>query len=103
MRKISPKQKRLSALTAENETLLKRTLELTEEIGTLEHLVTAHRQVTDLQRMLAHHITKLPLQPEAEDSPDNLLFNLLGCTMMSYAEVIHKLPSACTHPAPRQD
>ena len=83
-------QKRLSALTAENESLLQRTLELTEELSTLRNLAAFQCQVPVLQRMLAHHITKLPLQPEPEDAPDNLLFNLLGCNPSSYAEIIQE-------------
>ena len=40
--------------------------------------------------MLAHHVTNFPLQPEAENVPENLLFNLLGCSQLSYAEVIQE-------------
>ena len=47
--------------------------------------------------MLAHHITKLPLQPEAEDAPDNLLFNQLGCNPLSYAEVIQEKYRVLVH------
>ena len=63
---------------------------MTGELGTLRNLAAAHRQVHVLQRMLAHHITKFPLQPEAGDTSENLLFNLLGFSPLSYAEDIQE-------------
>ena len=77
--KEQPKQ-RLSTLATENESLLKRTFELTDELGTLRSLAASHRHIPGLHSMVAHHVSRLPLHPEAEDVPDNLLFDLLGCT-----------------------
>ena len=77
-------KQRLSTLTTENESLLKRTFELTDELATLRKLATSHRHTPVLQRMVAHHVTRLPLHSEAEDAPDNLLFDLLGCTPTAY-------------------
>ena len=53
---------RLSVLTMENESLLKRTLELTEELATLKNLATAHSRVPVFCCGCSHIITKLPLQ-----------------------------------------
>ena len=83
-------KQRLSTLTIENETLLKRTFELTDELATLKSLAASHRHTPVLQRMLAHHVTRLPLHSEAEDAPANLLFDLLGCTPTTYNEVLQE-------------
>ena len=81
---------RFSTITLENESLLKRTFELTDELATLRSLAASHRHIPVLQRMLAHHVTRLPLHSEAEDAPDNLLFDLLGCTPTTYTEVLQE-------------
>ena len=91
-----PKQ-RLSALTAENESLLKRTFEQTDELATLRLLAASYRHTPVLQRMLAHHVTRLPLHSEAEDAPNNLLFDLLGCTPTTYTEVLQENIPALQH------
>ena len=83
-------KQRLSTLTIENETLLKRTFELTDELATLKSLAASHGHTPVLQRMLAHHVTRLPLHSEAEDAPANLLFDLLGCTPTTYNEVLQE-------------
>ena len=86
-------KQRLSTLRTENEALLKRTFELTDELATLRSLAASHRHtpvLQVLQRMLAHHVTRLPLHSEAEDAPDNLLFDLLGCTPTAYTEVLQE-------------
>ena len=77
-----------STLTLENESLLKRTFELTDELATLRSLAASHRHIPVLQRMVAHHVARLPLHSEAEDAPANLLFDLLGCTATAYTEVL---------------
>ena len=79
-------KQRLSTLTTENQALLKRTFEL----ATLRSLAASHRHTHVIQRMLAHHVTRLPLHSEAEDAPDNLLFDLLGCTPTAYTEVLQE-------------
>ena len=81
-------EQRLFTLTMENESLRKRTFELTDELATLRSLAASHRHSLVLQRMVAHHVTRLPLHSEAEDAPDNLLFDLLGCTPTTYNEVL---------------
>ena len=81
---------RLSTLTLENESLLKRTFEHTDELATLKSLAASHRHTPVLQRMLAHHVTRLPLHSETEDAPDNLLFDFLGCTPTTYNEVLQE-------------
>ena len=80
-------KQRLSTLTRENETLLKRTFELTDELATLRSPAASHRHTPVLQRMLAHHVNRLPLHSEA---PNNLLFDLLGCTPTAYTEVLQE-------------
>ena len=47
--------------------------------------------------MLAHHVTRLRLHSEAEDAPDNLLFDLLGCTPTAYTEVLHEIIRVLLH------
>ena len=59
-----------------------------DKLATLRSLAASHRHSPVLQRMLAHHVTRLPLHSEAEDAPDNLLFDLLGCTPTAYTEVL---------------
>ena len=54
-------KQRLSTFTTENEALLKRTFELTDELASLRTLTVSHRHTPVLQRMLAHHVTRLPL------------------------------------------
>ena len=83
-------KQRLSTLTTENENLLKRTFELTVEPATLRSLAATHLHTPVLQRMIAHHVTRLPLHSEAEEAPDNLLFDLLGCTPTAYTEVLQE-------------
>ena len=83
-------KQRLSTITIENEPLLKRTFELTDELATLKSLAASHRHTPVLQRMLAHHVTRLPLHSEAEDAPANFLFDLLGCTPTTYHEVLQE-------------
>ena len=72
------------------QSLLKGTFELTHELATLRSLAASHRHIPVLQRMLAHHVTRLPLHSEAEDDPDNLLFDLLGCTPTTDTEVLQE-------------
>ena len=83
-------EQRLSKLTIENETLLKRTFELKDELATLKSLAASHLHTPVLQRMLAHHVTLLPLHSEAEDAPANLLFHFLGCTPTTYNDVLQE-------------
>ena len=83
-------KQRLSTLTTENECLLKRTFELTDELATLRSLAASHRHTPVLQRMLIHHVTQLQPHSKAEEAPDNLLFDLLGCTPTAYTEVLQE-------------
>ena len=83
-------KQRLSTLTLGNESLPKRTFELTDELATLRSLAASHSHSHVLQRMVAHHVTRLPLHSEAEVAPDNLLFDLLGCTPTTYNEVLQE-------------
>ena len=83
-------KQRLSTLTTENEALLKRTFELTDELASLRTLAASHRQIPVLQRMVAHHVTRLPQNSEAGDVPDNLVFDLLGCMPTAYTDVLHE-------------
>ena len=71
-------KQRFYTLTTENGALLKRTFELTDELANLGTLAAFNRQFRVLRRMVAHHVTRLPLHSEAEDVPDNLLIDLLG-------------------------
>ena len=83
-------KQRLSTLTTENESFLRHTFELTDELATLRTLAASHRQIPVLQRTVAHHVTRLPQHFEVEDAPDNMLFDLLGCTPTAYAEVLQE-------------
>ena len=83
-------KQRPSTFTTENEVLLKRTFELRDELASLRTLAASHGHIPVLQRMVAHHVTRLPLHSEAEDAPATLLFDLLGCTPTNYTEVLQE-------------
>ena len=59
--KIANLQQRITALTRENEALLKRTLDLTEDVSSLKLITANSRQVPVMQRMIRFNILKLPL------------------------------------------
>ena len=71
---------RLPTLATENESLLKRTFEITDKLGNLRSLAASHRRIPVFQRM----------ELTTEDAPDNLLFDLLGCTPAAYTDVLQR-------------
>lgn len=81
---------RVHTLNEENEALLKRTFDLSEQVTSLTAITTSTRHVPALQRMVAHHINTLPLNPAPEDAPANYLFNLLGCSPSASTELIQE-------------
>ena len=83
-------KQKLSTLTTENEALLERSFELTDELPTLRSLAASQGHIRVIQRMVAHQVTRLPLHSEAEDAPDNLLFDLLGCATTTYTEFLQE-------------
>ena len=81
---------RLSTPTSANESFLRPNFELTDELATLRTLTASHRHIPVLQRRVDQHVNRLPLHSEAEYAPDNMLFDLLGCTLTAYNEVLQK-------------
>ena len=59
--KIANLQQRITTLTTENKDLLKRTLDLTEDVSSLKSITANSRQVPVMQRMVWFNILKLPL------------------------------------------
>ena len=83
--KIANLQQRIAALTTENEALLKRTVELTEDVSCLKSITANSRQVLVMQRMVWFNILKLLLLQMLLDRypidvPPEYFFNLLKCS-----------------------
>ena len=94
-KKITNLQQRIATLTTENEALLKRTLESTEDVSSLKSITANNRQVPVMQRMVWFNILKLlllqmPLDKYPEDGPPEYFFNLLNCSPSSTPEVIQE-------------
>ena len=87
---VSKLQQREATLNDENEALLKRTFELTEDVSTLTVITYTHRHLPALQRMLFHHLKKLPLTTNPEELPHNLLFHVVGCAPSSSPGIIQE-------------
>ena len=90
---ITDLKTRIATLTSENESLLKRTLELTEDVSALSAITTNQRYVPVMQRIIWHHVLQqpllqLPLTIGFNYAPPNFLFNLLGCPQSSTPEII---------------
>ena len=88
--KINSLQQRITTLTEENEGLLKRTMDLTEDVSALSAIATNKRL---MQRIIWHHVLQqpllqLPLTIGFNYAPPNFLFNLLGCPQSSTLELI---------------
>ena len=91
--KINSLQQRITTLTEENEGLLKRTMDLTEDVSALSAIATNKRYVPVMQRIIWHHVLQqpllhLPLTIGFNYAPPNFLFNLLGCPQSSTPELI---------------
>ena len=84
---------RIATLTSENESLLKRTMDLTQDVSALSAIATKKRYVPVMQRIIWHHVLQqpllqLPLTIGFNYAPPNFLFNLLGCPQSSTPELI---------------
>ena len=94
-KKIANLQQRITALTTENEALLKRTLDLTEDISSLKSITANSRQVPVIQRMVWFNILKLPLLQMPLDKnpgqvPPEYFFDLLNCSPSSTPAAIQE-------------
>ena len=90
--KINSLQQRITTLT-ENEGLLKRRMDLTEDVSALSAIATNKRYVPVMQRIVWPHVLQqpllqLPLTIGFNYAPPNFLFNLLGCPQSSTPELI---------------
>ena len=95
-------KKRLLALTAKTESLLKRTLELTEELATLKKLATAHRQVPVLSGC-SHNILLNCLHNPRLKMPLTTYCSICSAAPRCHTlRLTRKIPCACRYPAPRQ-
>ena len=81
---------RIATLTSENESPLKRTFELTEDVSTRTASTSAHRHLPALQRLFFHHLQQLPLTTNPDEIPHILLVRAVGCTPSSSPEKKHK-------------
>ena len=93
--KIANLQNRIATLTTENEALLKRTFELTEDVSSLNS-ITANSQVPAMQRMVWFNIFKLPLlqmplDKYPGDVPPEYFFDLLNSSPSSIPEIIQEI------------
>ena len=59
--KIDSLKQRITTLTEENEGLLKRTMDLTEDVSALSAITTNQRYVPVMQRIIWHHVLQQPL------------------------------------------
>ena len=85
---ITDLKNRIATLTSENESLLKRTLELTEDVSSLKSITASSRHVPVMQRMVWFNILKLPLlqtplHKYPEDVPPEYFFDILNCSPSS--------------------
>ena len=87
---VSQLQQRIATLNDENEALLKRTFELTEDVSTLTAITSTHRHLPALQRMFFHHLQQLPLTTNPNEHPHKLLFHVVGCAPSSSPEIIQE-------------
>ena len=90
---ITDLKTRIATLTSENESLLKRTMDLTEDVFALSAIATNKRYVPVMQRIIWHHVLQqpllqLPLTIGFNYAPPNFLFNLLRCPQSSTPELI---------------
>ena len=90
--KIANLQQPIGALTTENEALLKRTLELTEDVSSLKSTTANSRQVPVMQRVVWFNILKLrllqmPLDKYPDDVPPEYFFDLLNYSPSSTPEL----------------
>ena len=93
--KIANLQQRITVLTTENEALIKRTFDLTEEVSSLKSMTANCRQVPVMQRMVWFNIFKLhllqmPLDKYPENVPPENFFDLLNCSPSSTPEGIQE-------------
>ena len=93
--KIANLQQRITTLTTENEALLKRTLNLTEDVSSLKSITANNRLEPVMQRMVWLNILELPplqmpLDKYPEDVPPEYFFHLLNCSPSSTPEVIQE-------------
>ena len=77
--KFNDLKQRIATLTCENESLLKRTFELTEYVSSVTAITSAHHHPPVFQRMLYYNIQQLPRMIDANTAPHHLLFRVLGC------------------------
>ena len=86
---------RIATLTSENKSLLKRTLESTEDVSSVKSITANSRHVPVMQRMVWSNILKLPLlqmplDKYPEDVPPEYFFDLLNCSPSSTPETIQE-------------
>ena len=79
---------RIFTLTFGNESLLKRTFELTEYVCSLTAITSAHCRLPVFQRMLLYHIEQLPLTTDANTASHHLLLRVLGCAPSFSQEIL---------------
>ena len=87
---MSQLQQRIAVLNDENEAILTRTFELTEDVSTLTAITSRHRHLPVLQPMFFHHLQQLPLTTNADEHPHNLLFHVVGSAPSSSPEIIQE-------------
>ena len=92
---ITDLKTRIATMTSENENLLRRTLELSEDVSSLKSITANSRHVPVMQRMVWFNILKLPLlqmplDKYPEDVPPENFFDLLNCSPSSTPETIQE-------------
>ena len=94
-KKIANLQQRITDLTTQNEALIKRTLDLKEDVSSLKSITANRRQVPVMQKRVWFNILKLPLlqmplDKHHVDVPPENFFDLLNCSPSSTPEVIQE-------------
>ena len=87
---IADLKHRIATLTSENDILLKRTFELTEDVSSLTAISSAHRHLQTIHRMLFHFIQQLPSTTDPDNAPHHLLFNVLCGSPNSTQGILHE-------------
>ena len=94
--KFANLQQRITTLKTGNEALLKRTLEITEDVSSLKSITANSRHVPVMQKMAWFNIPKLlllqmPLDKYPDGVPPEYFFDLLNCSHSSTREGIQKI------------
>ena len=88
---ITDLTQRIATLTSENESFLKRTFEITEDISNLTAIISALHKLPDLQRMFLYHNQQLPLTTDSNTAPHHLFFHVLECAPSSSQETLKEI------------